>query len=294
MSGHSKNSSLIITDSYIQIGGKKYHIECQSTKDGTMIIRMFEYDSQIAIDSAEIDGNLLTVKFPNSAVLYLRSNSITPDIMQVQIETPGGSISYDVHVIKINNYTIDDIFDKELYIYIPFYIFTFEPSFGIIEKDKERLEQLKDQYNDIVHRLEKACKAGKITEYQKRTILDISSIVLDAIAAKYENIKKEVDVIMGGEVLDYPAKRILNQVRKEGLELGRSEGIQLGRSEGIQLGRSEGIQLGHSEGVEEGIKAFILDNIEENIPKERIIEKLQRRFDLTEEQAVEKYEKYGG
>ena len=77
---------------------------------------------------------------------------------------------------------------------------------------------------------------------------------------------------MGGEVLDYPAKRILNQGRKEGLELGRDEGIQVGRSEGI--------------------KAFILDNIEENIPKERIIEKLQRRFDLSEEQAVEKYEKY--
>ena len=272
MSGNSKNSSLIITDSYIQIGGKKYHIECQSTTDGTMIIRMFEYDSQIAIDSAVIDGNRLIIKFPNSAVLYLRSNSNTPDIMQVQIETPGGSISYDVHVIKINNYTIDDIFDKELYFYIPFYIFTFEPSFGIIEKDKERLEQLKDQYNDIVHRLEKVCKFGKITEYQKRTILDISSIVLDAIAAKYENIKKEVDVIMGGEVLDYPAKRILNQGRKEGMELGRSEGIQLGRSEGI--------------------KAFILDNIEENIPKERIIEKLQRRFHLSEEQAAEKYEEF--
>ena len=63
---------------------------------------------------------------------------------------------------------------------------------------------------------------------------------------------------MGGEVLDYPAKRILNR------------------------------------GIEEGIKVFILDNIEENIPKERIIEKLQRRFDLTEEQALEKYEKYGG
>ena len=97
---------------------------------------------------------------------------------------------------------------------------------------------------------------------------------------------REVDLIMGGEVLDYPAKRILNQGRKEGLELGRNEGIQVGRSEGIQLGRSEG--------VEEGLKAFILDNIEENIPKERIIEKLQRRFDLSEEQAVEKYEKYSG
>ena len=270
MSGHSKNSSLIITDSYIQIGGKKYHIECQSTTDGTMIIRMFEYDSQIAIDSAEIDGNCLTVKFPNSAVLYLRSNSNTPDIMQVQIETPGGSISYDVHVIKINKYTIDDIFDKELYFYIPFYIFTFEPSFGIIEKDKERLEQLKDQYNDIVHRLDEACKNGKLTEYQESTILELSQIVLDAIAAKHKNIKKEVDVIMGGEVLDYPAKRILNR----GIEKGMEKGME--------------------KGVEEGIKVFILDNIEENIPKERIIEKLQRRFDLTEEQALEKYEKYGG
>ena len=78
---------------------------------------------------------------------------------------------------------------------------------------------------------------------------------------------------MGGEVLDYPAKRILNQ--------------------GIELGRSEGIELGHNNGVEEGIKAFILDNIEENIPKERTIEKLQRRFDITQEQAIEKYEKYG-
>ena len=55
-----------------------------------------------------------------------------------------------------------------------------------------------------------------------------------------------------------------------------------------------GIEKGMEKGVEEGIKVFILDNIEENIPKERIIEKLQRRFDLTEEQAVEKYEKYGG
>ena len=70
---------------------------------------------------------------------------------------------------------------------------------------------------------------------------------------------------MGGEVLDYPAKRILNR----------------------------GIEKGMEKGVEEGIKVFILDNIEENIPKERTIEKLQRRFGVTEEQAMEKYEKYG-
>ena len=48
----------------------------------------------------------------------------------------------------------------------------------------------------------------------------------------------------------------------------------------------KGIELKRSNGVEEGIKMFILDNIEENIPKDRTIEKLQRRFNITEEQAL--------
>ena len=70
---------------------------------------MFEYDAQIAIDSAVFENNCLTVKFPNSAIIYLRSTKNTPDVMKVQIETTGGNTSYDVHVIKIKNYTIDDI-----------------------------------------------------------------------------------------------------------------------------------------------------------------------------------------
>ena len=61
-----------------------------------------------------------------------------------------------------------------------FYIFTFEPSFGIIEKDKDSLEDFKKQYNDIVKRLAEACKDRKITEYQESTIIELSGIVLDA------------------------------------------------------------------------------------------------------------------
>lgn len=29
---------------------KKYHVECQSTTDSTLIIRLFEYDTQMAIE----------------------------------------------------------------------------------------------------------------------------------------------------------------------------------------------------------------------------------------------------
>ena len=54
----------------------------------------------------------------------------------------------------------------------------------------------------------------------------------------------------------------------------------------------EGKVEGKAEGVELGIQHFILDNQEENVPKERILDKLCRRFDLTAKQAEDYYDKY--
>ena len=49
---------------------------------------------------------------------------------------------------------------------------------------------------------------------------------------------------------------------------------------------------GIERGIEQGIEAFILDNLEENIPKERIIEKLQKRFELSQTKAESYIERY--
>ena len=57
------------------------------------------------------------------------------------------------------------------------------------------LLRLQKQYNDIVKRLDEACKNGKITGYQESTILELSGIILDAIAAKFENIRKRMKVL---------------------------------------------------------------------------------------------------
>lgn len=50
---------------------------------------------------------------------------------------------------------------------------------------------------------------------------------------------------------------------------------------------------GIEQGIEQGICAMILDNLEENISGLRILEKLQKRFQLTPEQAEGYYRKYG-
>ena len=107
-----------VTDSCFGIRGKslkKYHIECQSTSDDTMLVRMFEYDAQIALDAGEVHDGVLTVRFPASAILYLRCRAATPDALTVRIELPGGrSAAYDIPAMKAQRYTLEEIFSKGL------------------------------------------------------------------------------------------------------------------------------------------------------------------------------------
>ena len=57
--------------------------------------------------------------------------------------------------------------------------------------------------------------------------------------------------------------------------------------------RKEAMEIGLEEGIEQGISIFILDNLEEKVPRERILAKLERRFSLTPEKAREYFERYG-
>lgn len=220
-----------ITDTCFEIVGKyrkKYHIECQSTSDSSMLIRMFEYDTQIALDSGELTDHTLNVSFPNSAVLYLRSTASTPDEMHVHIQTPVGELTYPIQVMKLNNYTIEDIFQKNLFFLIPFYIFVHESKFIEYNKDKEKLLSLLHEYADIKNRLDELARCGYISEYVKCTIIDMSKKVLEHIARKYTKVSEGVKSIMGGKVLEYEAKTIL----KKGIAQGLSQGLSQGRSQG--------------------------------------------------------------
>lgn len=56
--------------------------------------------------------------------------------------------------------------------------------------------------------------------------------------------------------------------------------------------RWEEQEMIRQEGLAEGIKNFIQELVEEQFPKEKIIEKLKKRFSLTEEEAQDYFEKF--
>ena len=216
-----------ITDTNFTVFGKtpkKYHIECESSlPDGRITIRLFEYDAQIALDEGEVTEETLTVTFPNTAILYLRTYKKTPDKMRYVIITPGGTVQYDVPIMKVQKYSLDDIFEKRLLILIPFYIFSHEKSFPEYNSNEQKLAELKAEYQEILEKLDGLEQQGVIGAFDRRTIIELSEDVIKEIAQKYENVQKGIGDIMGGALIETEARTILNQGKTQGISEAKEQ-----------------------------------------------------------------------
>lgn len=112
---HTKNQTkLRITDSHLKIGNKIYHIECQSTGDGRMVVRMVEYDFLMGLETVEKVNGRYQMIFPHSCILNLRGYG-NRQMEEMDILMPDGqNILYKVPVIWLKDYTQEVIFQKHL------------------------------------------------------------------------------------------------------------------------------------------------------------------------------------
>ena len=161
--------------------------------------------------------------FPNTAVLYLRAYRKTPDKMKYVIVTPGGTVQYDIPIMKVQKYSLDNIFEKRLLMLIPFYIFSHENRFLEYNSNEQKLAELKAEYQKILERLEELEQRGVIGAFDKRTIIELSGDVIKEIAQKYENVQKGVGDMMRGALIETSARTILNQGISQGINQGISQ-----------------------------------------------------------------------
>ncbi len=216
-----------ITDAFLEVVGKerrKYHLECESGTDGSIIVRMFQYGAQLSLVESRIEDGQLCVKFPEAAVLYLRSSKDTPDKMGIRIETPGGVVSYEIPTIRMSSYTIEALFGKRLYFLIPFYIFNLERELKQYEEDDARLAELKKQYVEIQKRLEQKVLEHDLQTFSWTLIRELSNKVAQNLARNYDKVREGIGDVMGGNVLELEESRRRNGSRDEGLNEGWTKG----------------------------------------------------------------------
>ena len=221
-----------ITDCQIMIKGHTYHIECQSKPDSTIAIRMMEYDFHIALaKKEEIDGEQI-LRFPESAVLYLRHTRNTPEKLYVKIIFPDiPEVRHSIPIVKVQEYTKEDILDKQLFFFTPYYILRFEKELEQINSDEVKVKKLTADYQEIYERLKILEKQKMIDGTYLYNLVVLTDRLIKVVADRQSNIKREVNT-MGGRVLELESDKILQRGRQEGRFEGRQEGIEEGRQEG--------------------------------------------------------------
>ncbi len=87
----------------------------------------------------------------------------------------------------------------------------------------QKLEELKAEYQVILEKLDDLEQQGVIGAFDKRTIIDLSSDVINEIAQKYKNVQKGVGDMMRGALLETSARTILNQGKDQGISQNQRE-----------------------------------------------------------------------
>ena len=217
---HQQENGEIITDSCLKIGGKLYHIECQSLDDTPMAIRMIEYDFSIAVENAQKQGRRYRMDFPKSCVLYLRSGNNTPDFLEVEMALANGNIVlYQIPTIKLETYTKDGIFEKNLLMLLPFYIMRYEKDIHEMSENPELFQCLLNEYEEIrINLVKELSGADKAALY-----MDLNKLIIkiaDYICQSEEVVRKGIGEVMGGKVLELESERLW----AEGKAIGEVEG----------------------------------------------------------------------
>jgi hypothetical protein len=240
---------------------KNYHLECESKPYSTnMLIRLYEYDTQLALRNSVTAGNIIRVKYPNTAVLYLRNISTIPDEMKMIIEVSEGTEAVrNVNVIKMKNYTAEEIIQKKLYILIPFYLFNYEKQFKACNDDPEKLEIILNDLRYLEKELNTLVNNGNLDTVHLDIIEKCTQSVSDQLAKNYDNVRKGVEDIMVGPIFDFPSTRIL----EKSIEDGIAQGIEKGIEKGIRITALKMIAAKASDDIISEYTGLTLDEITE-------------------------------
>ena len=263
------NLKPIDTDSCIRIRDKYYHIECQSNPDGEMIIRMLEYDFFIALEKNRQLKDKDVIEFPQSAVLYLRNTSRTPNHLNVTVRFADGfEYPYKVPVIKVKEYSLQKILEKKLMFFVPYYIMRYENSSREMPLKPEEKRQIHEDYHKILETVR------TLSSYEQEALLELIGAVLDSYKSLDKDVKEDV-MNMGVAILEFEHDKIYEEGKEEGRERGRKEGREEGREEGKFEAAYNLEELGYNEETVCDMLRLDLNGYKEYKEKNNLNEDLQ-------------------
>ena len=207
-----KEEGHVIADSVFKIENHIYHVECQSNIDNTIAVRILEYDFYMALKGmVKGDDDIFEIEFPKSCVIYLRHNENTKESMKVRVKvTDTLTFDYEVPIVKAQEYTVEEIFEKKLFMLLPFYIMRYEKT-GNDTMEEEEIAQIVEEYKKIVSKMEEAFYSANDIDGERlcAELLELMKRLAEYILRNNENAKREIGgAIMGGTAFKTLTERL--------------------------------------------------------------------------------------
>lgn len=229
-SGARKIKELIL-DFLLRIDGETYFLECQSYDDDSMAIRISEYAFLAARQYAVWDAGYALIPMPRFLIIYLKGTAMTPKKTMISYMFPGGqAVNYESKNVILAEFTKEEIIEKQLFVYIPFYVARYEKEIAS-EGSVWHVERDLEYFKREMLRLH---EEGKLSDYELIDLKGFINTIIVHIADGNKNEERLVQ-IMGGTVMETESEKLIREGMKQGLSQGLNQGMNQGQARILTL-----------------------------------------------------------
>lgn len=187
-----------------------YHVECEINLDDEMVIRMIEYDFHTALTHQLTTGQnqTPTLHFPQSIIVYPGNKKSIPDQQTCVIRFADGyEHPYQVPIIKVQDFSLDEIDENQLTLFLPFTLLRFQPRIQSATNPLGKKE-LTDFIRHLIVILEKQVNQGRLTVPQYKDYVTLIRYSAEHIFQKAPQQQQEEVNSMLESVLVLPSDEI--------------------------------------------------------------------------------------
>ncbi|MGN0435574.1 MAG: hypothetical protein ACI4D8_02970 [Wujia sp.] len=188
----------VLADTIITVNETNpYHIEAQIENDNEIVFRVFDYVYKHAEQNKSFTQKTVNCKllFPEPKIIYLDSNSSTPDQYSLEIIFGSqGSFLYTVDTVKLNDISTSELNQKKMIILIPFKLLSLRK---LISKKRtpENMKALQNLINnDILGNIRMNVEVGNISIADGIKLQEMTKKLYNHLYSQYKEMEDMDDM----------------------------------------------------------------------------------------------------
>ena len=194
--GKAPPSSTLMDIALLVAGTDYYHLECQMENDNEMVIRMFAYDVRFAITHSKTmdrDRGEIVLHFPRSVVIYPENNKSLPNHLKCRVIFQDNSEHiYTIPTVKIQAYSLQEIKEKHLTMFVPYTILRLRPKLKAGRKHLLTQKELTEFVEEAILVLKEELSNGYLTQLEYHDYVRLFYFAVDRVLHQHPHMQEGV------------------------------------------------------------------------------------------------------